>query len=59
MMIIGRVGMVFCLGCVGCRRDCRIVTLTIKTSIFVRKSKSFKIRLIVCNCSALFGDPNT
>ena len=26
-----------CLGCVGCRCDCRIGTLSIKTSVFVRK----------------------
>ena len=41
------------------RRDCRIGTLSIKTSVFVRKRESLKIRLIVCICSARFGDPTT
>ena len=48
-----------CLGYVGCRRDCRIGTLSIKTSVFVQKRESLKIRLIVCICSARFGDRTT
>ena len=41
------------------RRDCRIGTLIIKTSALVRKRESLKIRLIVCICSARFGDRTT
>ena len=48
-----------CLGYVGCRCECRIVTLSIKTSDFVRKRESLKIRLIVCIFFARFGDPTT
>ena len=48
-----------CLGYVGCMRDCRIGTLSIKTSIFVRKRESLKIRLIVCIFSERFGDRTT
>ena len=48
-----------CLGYVGCRRDCRIGTLSTKMSVFIRKRESFKIRLIVCIFYARFGDPTT
>ena len=41
------------------RHNCRIGTLSIKTSVFVRKRESLIIRLIVCICSARFGDPTT
>ena len=48
-----------CLVYVRRRRDCRIGTLSIKTSVFVRKRESLRIWLIVCICSACFGDPTT
>ena len=48
-----------CLGYLGRRRDCRIGTLSIKTSVFVQKREFLKIRLIVCICSARFGDRTT
>ena len=48
-----------CLGYVGCRRDCRIGALSIKTSFFVQKREYLNIRLIVCIWSARFGDPTT
>ena len=48
-----------CLDYVWCRHNCRIGTLSIKTSLFVRKRESLKILLIVCICSARFGDRTT
>ena len=48
-----------CLDHVARRRDCRIGALIIKASVFVRKRENLKIQLIVCICSALFGDPTT
>ena len=48
-----------CLDYVARWRDCRIRTLSIKISVFVWKRESLKIQLIVCICSARFGDPNT
>ena len=41
------------------RWDLRTGTLSIKTVVFVRKRESLKICLIVCICSARFGDPTT
>ena len=48
-----------CLGYIGCRSDCRMGALSIKTSVFFRKREYLKIRLIVCICSARFGNPTT
>ena len=48
-----------CLGYVECMHDCRIGTLSIKTSVFVQKREYLKIRLIVCICHARFGDRTT
>ena len=41
------------------RRDFRIGTLSIKMFVFVQKREFLKILLIVCICSARFGDPTT
>ena len=48
-----------CLDYLGCRSDCRIGTLSMKTSVFVQKREYLKIRLIVCICFVCFVDPTT